>query len=287
MNSYRIPEIAKQYTDYDMIQTHTDLPEFPDFRTRLLFAFLNRSSKLNGMSELFALVTSLVQMALDTHDMVSISNDIKGKKAVRSRQLKVLAGDYFSSRFYNLLSQAGQIDLIKQLSTAICEVNRLKMNLYILMKQLKMTAEDYIQHSVDIKSQIFLSFSSFMEEVYGHVWPDLLRSFTKCEVISDEIFRAESMSDFNGSWGYWHIMQNGSKEERKQLQAGEPDYAKIRTLMHKYNVSSQLYQMLDSHMNQLSSKVRQLDSDKLISELFHIGDPFIRLLSKPKVLEEI
>ena len=126
MNSYRIPEIAKQYTEYDMIQTHTDLPDFPEFRTRLLFAFLNGNNKLSSSSELFTLATSLVQLGLDTHDLVTVSNDVKEKKAARSRQLKVLAGDYFSSRFYQSLAQAGQIEMIKQLSNAICEVNRLK-----------------------------------------------------------------------------------------------------------------------------------------------------------------
>ena len=69
MNSYRIPEIAKQYTEYDMIQIHTDLPDFPEFRTRLLFAFLNGNSKLSSSSELYTLATSLVQLGLDTHDI--------------------------------------------------------------------------------------------------------------------------------------------------------------------------------------------------------------------------
>lgn len=287
MNSYRIPEIVKQYTEYDMIRNHTDLPGFPEFRTRLLFAFLNGSSKFSASSELYALATSLVQLALDTHELVSVSNDVKEKKAARSRQLKVLAGDYFSSRFYNLLSQAGQIEMIQQLSNAICEVNRLKMNLYSKMKQFKVTAEDYIHQSVEIKSQLFLSFTDFMEEVHHHAWPDLLKGFTKCEVIFEEIFRMEAGADFHGSWGFWHILQNGTKEERKQLHAEEQDHAKVRSLLHKYNISSQLYQMLDVHIKQLYGKVQQLDSDKLISELFHISEPFQRILSKPKVLEEI
>jgi heptaprenyl diphosphate synthase len=287
MNSFRIPEIAKQYTDYDMIQTHTDLPGFPELRVRLLYAFLNRNSGLNGSGELFALVTSLVQMGMDTHDLVSVTNDVKEKKAARARQLKVLAGDYFSSRFYNLLSQAGHIELVKQLSNAICEVNRLKMNLYLMMKQLKLTAEEYIHHSVEIKSQLFLSFTGFIEDMYRQVWPDLLKGFTRCELIFEEIFRLESLSDFKGSWGYWHILQNGTKDERKQLQAVEADPAKIRALLHKYNVSSQLYQMLDAHIKQLHGKLQQLDSEKLVSELSPIAEPFLRLLSKSKVLEEI
>ncbi|TXK81412.1 heptaprenyl diphosphate synthase component 1 [Paenibacillus sp. N3.4] len=286
MNSYRIPEIAKQYTEYDMIQLHTDLPDFPELRTRLLFAFLNGNTKLSASSELYTLATSLVQLALDTHDLITASNDIKEKKAARSRQLKVLAGDYFSSRFYYLLAQAGQIEMIKQLSSAICEVNRLKMNVYMKMKQFKLTAEDYIHQTVEIKSQLFLSFSGCLSEVYHQTWPDIMRSYAKCEVIFEEIFRAESTSNFQGSWGFWHILQQGTKEERKQLHAEEADQAKVRALIHKYNISSQLYQMLDQQSKKLISEIKQLDSDALISELFHIGEPFLRFSAKqPKVLE--
>lgn len=285
--NYRIPEIAKKYTEYDMIQKHTELPEFPDFRTRLLYAFLNKHDRLQASSELYALVTSLVQLGLDTHELVTVTNDNKEKKAARSRQMKVLAGDYFSSRFYHLLSQAGQIELIRLLSGAICEVNRLKMNLYMMMKQLKVTAEDYIQQSVAIRSQLFLSFASLMEEVYHKVWPDVLHAFTRCEVLFEEIFKAESMQNFRGSWGYWHILNHGTKEERKALQADNPDASKLRLLVHKHNVPAQLYQQLEGALGQLQAKLEQIGSEKLAHELLQLGEPFSRILNKPRVLEEI
>ena len=99
------------------------------------------------------------------------------------------------------------------------------------MKQLKLTAEDYIHQTVEIKSQLFLSFSEFMSEVYDQAWPDILRSYAKCEVIFEEIFRMESTANFRGSWGFWHILQHGTKEERKQLQVKNQITAKVRTLI--------------------------------------------------------
>ncbi|NQX59008.1 heptaprenyl diphosphate synthase component 1 [Paenibacillus qinlingensis] len=288
MNSYRIPEIAKQYTEYDMIQIHTDLPDFPELRTRLLFAFLNENNKLSSLSELFTVATALVQLGLDTHDLVTASNEVKEKKASRSRQLKVLAGDYFSARFYHLLAKTGQIDMIKQLSNAICEVNRLKMSSYTKMKQLKLTAEDYIHLSVEIKSQLFLSFSEVMYGANKQAWPEILRGFVRCELLFTEIFRIETISKFKGSWGYWHISQNGTREERKLLQGEEVDTTKVRTLLHKYNISSQLYQLLNIQSKQLQDFVKKLESDRLQSELFHMGEPFLRWAGEhPKVLEEI
>ncbi|MEV2828589.1 heptaprenyl diphosphate synthase component 1 [Paenibacillus larvae] len=287
MYSYRIPEIAKKYTEYDMIQKHTNLPEFPEFRTRLLYAFLNGDSNLTSSGELFTLVTSLVQIGLDTHDLVSVTNEKKEKKASRSRQLKVLAGDYFSSHFYNLLSEAGQIELIKRISQSICEVNRLKVLFYQKVKQFKLTAEDYISETVRIKTVLFQSFATLMEEMHHRVWPDILEGFTRCEVLFKEIFRADHVDEFAGSWAYWHIIQNGSKDERKQLQTEEKDPVKIRSLIHKYGVPSQLYEQFVVQWKQLYAKMKTLDSEKLASELFHISEPFHRFLSKPKILEEM
>jgi heptaprenyl diphosphate synthase len=287
MNSYRIPEIARKYFEYDMIQKHTELPVFPEFRSRLLYAFLNRQSTLSGHSELYTLVTSLVQMGLDTHDMVSVTNDSKEMKAARSRQLKVLAGDYFSSRFYYLLSQAGHIDLISRLSQAICEANRLKMNLYVTMQQLKLSAEEYIKQSVEIRTQLFLSFAVLLEDSMRAVWPELLRLFTRCEVLIQEITRSESAQEYKDSWGFWHVLQSGSKEEKKLLQAEEPDHAKLRYVWHKYKISSQLCDMLDSCIHELQDKLKGLESEKLGMELQLIGEPLRQYLSAPRVIEEV
>lgn len=286
MNPFRIPDMAKQYTDYDMIHSHTELPEFPASRARLLCAFLTLPGQQDEQMELVALAASLVQMGIDTHEMVSVSNDAKEKKAVRSRQLKVLAGDYFSSRFYHLLSQAGQIETIRQLSAAICEVNRLKMTLYSLIKQLKISADEYLQHTVEIRSRLFLGFSRLMEGMQHALWPEILRGFTHCEVLAGEIARSGTPGAFRGSWGYWHILQNGTKEDRKQLEAAEQDESKLRPILLKYNVNGQLYLMLEQQVQQVLGAIRRLDSEKLMQELYHIGEPFLRLAAQPKVSEE-
>jgi heptaprenyl diphosphate synthase len=287
MNSYQIPEMAKKYMEHDMIQKHTELPLFPEYRTRLLYAFLSKHSTLSGYSELFSLVTSLVQMGLDTHDLVSVTNQAKETKAARSRQLKVLAGDYFSSRFYYLLSHAGQIDLIGIISRAICEANRLKVNLYQMMKQLKCSAEDYIKQSVEVRTQLYLAFAGLMEGSVHGSWPVILNQFTQCEVLLMEISKSEKTQQFRDSWGFWHVMQHATKEERKHLQSENPDPGKIRSIWLKYKVTTQLYQMLDAAIRQLQDSLQSLESKELGKELILIGEPFKRYLSRPRALEEI
>lgn len=286
MNSFQIPELAKRYTQYDMIQIHTDLPPFPAPRTRLLCAFLNEPPTACQSGELYALATSLVQMGIDTHELVSVSNEVKEKEAVRSRQLKVLAGDYFSSGFYQLLSQAGQIDMIRQLSAAICEVNRLKMTFYMRVKQLKLTAEDYLSQLVKIRTQLFAHFAQLMKGIRHSLWPDLLEGVAQCEVLAAEIDRCGDPACFRGSWGFWHIMQNGTRDERKQLEAAEQDEEKLHSIIVKYEIRDQLLGMLEEQVRFIYDKARQLDSDRLMQELQHIGEPFLRLVRQPRALKE-
>lgn len=286
MNTYRIPEMVKPYLEYDMIQNHTDLPHFPEYRTRLLYTVLNKQSALKGFSDLYSLVTSLVQIALDTHDTISVTNDDKEKKASRARQLKVLAGCYFSSRFYHMLSQAGQINLISILSDAICEANRIKMNIYTMMKQLKMTADEYMKQTVEAKSQLFLAFSSLFDEKIRPLWPEILRLLTRCEVLIAEILRADAAKQLRDSWGYWHIMQTGTKEDRQLLYEEETEGSKLHVLWQKYNITPQLYAMLQMNMKELQDKLALLASDIPDAELQAIREPFHQFLSSPRAFEQ-
>ncbi|HEY0828214.1 MAG TPA: heptaprenyl diphosphate synthase component 1 [Bacilli bacterium] len=284
MNGYRIEELFAKYTKHPIIQAHTDLPEYPEIRTKLLYTFLQAGAETYNECELYALVTSLVQMGLDTHDHVDVSEKQLDEKQARSRQLKVLAGDYFSSRFYDLLSREGHIEVIKHLSAAICEVNRLKMNLYLMIKKVKVTAEEYLLHNVNIKSHLYLAFSRLMNGLNREKWPDIVQGFTHCEIILHEMDRMESFKNFRYGWAYWVILQSATKDEIKWIQSEEEDQVKLKSLLLKYNLRTMLYQLLDQQVTHVFSKVDQMDSPKMIKEIYRIGLPYMRYLAAPKVL---
>lgn len=286
MDSYRIQEVVKQYTEYDMIQAHTELPDFPDFRTRLLYAFLSHSPYAKSCQELYSLAASLAQMGLDTHDLVT-DPDYTEDHSPRSRQLKVLAGDYFNSQFYRLLAKAGQVEITKHLAGAICEVNRLKTNLYLKMKHLKMTTEDYFEQSLHIRTQLYATFFQWMDGIASVHWPEILRSFARCELIVHEIERSKSPNRFRCGWAFWHLLQAGTKEEKAYLQVEEIDFLKIRPLMLKYKVTNQLLVMLERQLDEVSKQIKRLHSEKLTGDLYRFVEPFLRYASGPKVLEEI
>ncbi|MBW7473448.1 heptaprenyl diphosphate synthase component 1 [Paenibacillus oenotherae] len=287
MKSYRIPEIAKKYVEYDMIQTYTELPAFPDSRIRLLFAFLANQRTPQPSIELYSLAASLVQLGMDTHEMIDSESGHVSEREMRSRQLKVLAGDYFSSRFYQLLSQAGEVDMIRRLSSSICEVNRLKMNLYTRMQQLKVTAEDYLNQCVQLRTELFQAFTGILDDGVARIWSELLQGIGRCEVVADELSRTDMPERFDGSWGFWHVLHEGSDEEKRKLaeKSGEPAF--IPSLLVKYNIRSQLADQLKKSVDHVQAVASRLESDKLVRELMQIGDVFLRpLIPAASVLNE-
>ncbi|RIE04645.1 heptaprenyl diphosphate synthase [Cohnella faecalis] len=240
MTRNRIAQLAQKYMYHDMIGKHTELPDFPEARIRLLYSVLGHQPAASLNKELMALVASLVQMGLDTHDTVRNENAPSGEKSgilsMRAQQLKVLAGDFFSARFYQLLSQAGQIDAVRRMSEAVCEVNRVKMIFYTKMKQLKLNAEEYVQLSSEIRSGLFVAFTAFMQGLCERLWPEIVERFSRCEVLLKEIRQVEQTSDLESSWGVWHIMQEGSEEDRLALAQRQEDSSFIRHLLDKYHV---------------------------------------------------
>ncbi|MNZ80660.1 Heptaprenyl diphosphate synthase component 1 [compost metagenome] len=275
MKPYRISELARKYVDYDMIQKHTELPELSEPRLRVLYAFLNQQQAVSKHSELFTLVVSLVQLGMDTHDLIDTVEEKQPESDMRSRQLKVLAGDYFSASFYQLLAQAGQIEMISRISGAVCEVNRLKVNLYVRMRQLKVTAEDYLLQAVELRSTLFQLFSDVLEGEISRTWSELLSGISRCEVVLDEMQRSETPSRFERSWAYWYVLQVGTDEERQLLMERPGDPVLIQTLVEKYNLRKLLSAKLKQATDAFMAAVSKLGADHVNSEMLQIVDSLL------------
>lgn len=275
MKRYRVHEIAKKYVDYDMIQLHTELPVFPDARLRLTYLFLNQHYSLQSNSELYTLAASLVQLGMDTHDLIDTETDKRLEQEMRSRQMQVLAGDYFSTHFYHLLSQVGQVEMVAQISAAVCEVNRLKMNLYLKMKQMKVSAEQYLNQMVELKSELFQVFAEMLEGAFSRLWSELLSGLSRCEVILEELSRSKSPSRFHMSWAYWHVLEEGTIDEKERLKAGVVQSSFLSSLLAKYDIHGKLNAKLEQAAASVRAAASKLETDELISELYQITEPFL------------
>ncbi|MGQ8872873.1 heptaprenyl diphosphate synthase component 1 [Paenibacillus sp. TSA_86.1] len=274
MNSYRVPQLAKKYTDYDMIRQHTEIPSFPDSRARLLQVFVGRTDE-KGHQELFALATSLVQLAMDTHDRIDTISGDRGEQEMRSRQLNVLAGDYLSSRFYQLLAHAGEIEMIGKLSGAVSEVNARKMTLYERMKKLLVSADEYLRETVQLRMQLFLSFTHMMRDEDKSLWHSLLLEFSTCETIAHEMNRMRDEQQMLHSYAFWHMYENGNDEERSHLRQMQIDPRTWSALVLKYSVSEVLLDKLRESTHRIQLLLQDEAELQGLQEIDAILGPYL------------
>ncbi|MBR2563225.1 MAG: heptaprenyl diphosphate synthase component 1 [Paenibacillus sp.] len=274
MNSYRVPQLAKKYTDYDMIRQHTEIPSFPDSRARLLQAFVARTDEKMDQ-ELYALATSLVQLAMDTHDRIDTRSGDRGEQEMRSRQLNVLAGDYLSSRFYQLLAHAGKIEMIGKLSGAVSEVNARKMTLYDRMKKLLISADEYLRETVQLRMQLFLSFSDMMRDADKSLWTSLLKEFSICETLSEEMNRIRDNHQALHSYAFWHIYEHGNDEERKYLREMEIEPHVWGSLVLKYSVKKILLDKLRECTHRIQLLLQDEEGLQDLHEIEAILEPYL------------
>ena len=128
-----IAEIAECARD-PFVERHIGRPKTSAFFVKVLYLLLKSFSLPSERIRLHCVATALLQMGLDLHERVSVEPE-RAEQGMRSRQLFVLAGDYFSSLFYRFLAERGEIRTISRLSEAVCEVNEAKMELYALRRQ--------------------------------------------------------------------------------------------------------------------------------------------------------
>ncbi|WP_282155658.1 heptaprenyl diphosphate synthase component 1 [Cytobacillus gottheilii] len=79
-------------------------------------------------AEQYAVTAMLVQIALDTHELVE--NGELNAELHKSRQLTILAGTYYSGLYYKILSSIEDVGMIRTLAEGIKEVNEHKISVY-------------------------------------------------------------------------------------------------------------------------------------------------------------
>ncbi|OAB46921.1 heptaprenyl diphosphate synthase component 1 [Paenibacillus antarcticus] len=275
MKSYCIPQLASGYIEYDMIEQYTELPVFPDARVHLLYIFLNSASRITlDQAELYALVTSLVQIGIDTHETIDTQQGSQAEGLMRSRQLKVLAGDYYSSIFYQLLSDRGQIEVITLLSRAICDLNMMKMNLYGSMKSLQLSAEQYLVQKVQLNMQLFISFTPMLEEPLRDLWKSLLHEISLCEIVMQELNLTQEGQPLKYGYIYWEMMELASVEDKLTLNEIEIDPIEWKKMIHQYKPMEHMTNRLRESVDRIQHLLKSLKGDVRFLGIGQVVEPF-------------
>lgn len=222
----------KSHTDYDMIIAHTDVPQKAVARGVLLCAFLTwgmqgeeEGNLSDEIRDKLAMATVLLQTGLDIHDWINQDAHADVASPIeRRRQLRVLAGDFFSSKFYRMFAEAGQIALIQAMMQAVCRVNELKLTHYMNTKSQPISLEANWHHEVNIRTQLFQCFTSLIHKSHRALWEELLLEASTYEWAQEQLAVADLPASERTMLEQW---KQGAREAI-EAQLANPKLATIR-----------------------------------------------------------
>lgn len=155
-----IKELITYKIEHTYLNKYIQKPVIDEGKIIALSIIVNNTSLPALTKKQYIITTMLVQIALDTHDLVPITNDdLEGEEEITTRQLTVLAGDYYSGLYYLLLAEIGDIDMIHVVATAIKEINEYKMKLYY--KEVN-SFDDYIAMVQKVDSLLIMRVAEFV-----------------------------------------------------------------------------------------------------------------------------
>ncbi|GGB33508.1 heptaprenyl diphosphate synthase [Virgibacillus dakarensis] len=163
MEFAHIKELIKDKIQHTYLDKYIKKPIIDEEKLFVLLSVMNHTTLTESKKRDYIITTMLVQIALDTHDLVvKTSNSDEGKQQKQEKQLTVLAGDYYSGLYYALLAEAGDFDMIHVLASAIKEINEYKMKLYYLEAE---SLEVFLQIVRKVESLLFVHTAKFVKEV--------------------------------------------------------------------------------------------------------------------------
>lgn len=126
-----ISELITYKINHTYLNKYIQKPVIDQTKLTALSIIVNNTSLPEKTKRQYIIATMLVQIALDTHDLIPITNDKNDDEvAITTKQLTVLAGDYYSGLYYLILAEIEDVPMIGVLASAIKEITEYKMRLY-------------------------------------------------------------------------------------------------------------------------------------------------------------
>ncbi|WP_217585433.1 heptaprenyl diphosphate synthase component 1 [Lentibacillus saliphilus] len=202
----------KRFINRTIQQSYLDqyikVPRFNDEKLFMLIAILNHTKLPYNIKKQYILTTMLVQIALDSHDLVPVNANSTDNSFAKPDQLTVLAGDYYSGLYYYLLSEIDDLPMVRQLATAIKDINEHKMSLYYGDD---VTINAYIDHIERIQTLL-------ITRVAQHVQLDELIDIARDWVLIHTLFNENKHMTQNrvSSW-FSPWLDSKPKTDREQM----------------------------------------------------------------------
>lgn len=210
------------------------LPDPESFQLITSSAILQAASCSNEDTRLISTVLMLVHHGLTIHEQVDESRSYEEK----IRQLQVLAGDYYSSKYFYLLATVGKIELIGLFAEAIALINETKAEL-TARRGTGLNIDTYLSLNERIYGELLLLLASY----YHHDQPimkDTIRLLVRTHILGME-YRQFAAGRYTDNLAHLYLLSRANEEERKYLSsnAGIME-SRVIALHVKYGTSGYL-----------------------------------------------
>lgn len=170
-----IVEVVTKHAENPFLKRCLGRPSVPSFFVQVLYLMLKSHALPISRIRPLCTAVALLQMGLDIHETVSLDK-LRTEEEMRTRQLTVLAGDYYSSQFYRLMSERGELEIIACLAQATCRINEAKMRLYALRDDKRIASSVWLPLIRRIRGELLAALADFFhaENQLGYSWRPLV-----------------------------------------------------------------------------------------------------------------
>lgn len=215
----------------------------------LLLSYFLQDCNLSEAERITYISAAIIALiALDVHE--NVTNPTVSH--VKEKQLGVLAGDYYSGIYYNLLAGYNNIELIKALSKAVEIINEQKIYLYYSHAK---DIHDFL-HSVNQIETVLLSrFIYFFTE--STLYSQFIEKFFFIKKLIKEMNNIQSNQESMFTYGLHRCLQLDPNYLQIIFQ-----YAKEATeeLIEQAKVLPSLPEIIESRVEQLAKEIKKLSS---------------------------
>lgn len=175
----------KKLSEQAFVTTIIGKPQIPQLALALMYLFFKEKNEPSHHIRTYCASTVLMQMGLDTHSQVT--NFTSGENGHRERQMRVLVGDLYSGKFYQLLAYHGAVKVIHYLSDAICRINEAKANVYHLLSGKQVNVKQYLVEIEQIGSSLFNAWLTCEPSEVVKNWRPLVTNLLTAERLQQEL----------------------------------------------------------------------------------------------------
>ncbi|WP_203361889.1 heptaprenyl diphosphate synthase component 1 [Bacillus sp. REN10] len=144
---------------YPYLRKYIDKPDIDETRLEILMFPFNTERLSSSETKQYITTATLIQIALDTHEKVTASSS----DIIKEQQLTVLAGDYFSGLYYQILADLNDVHMIRTLADAVKSINENKIALY---QKERYSIEAIMESVYKIETEIVERFYRFFDVQY-------------------------------------------------------------------------------------------------------------------------